>query len=98
LREVAVAEIEFAGSTNRGCLKLRQIIKAALDRRNARIPLRRFSQGTVKRCEADPIATSDGGKKDGPYGFRQGAPVAWSPCRKQYGRMTKDPRRLFASK
>ena len=93
----AVAEADFAGGRFRGCLKLRQIIKAALDHRNARIPLRRCSQGTVKRCEAAPIATCDGGK-GGPCGFRQGAPVARSPCRKQYGRNTKDPRRLFASK
>ena len=34
-----------------------------------------------------PIATCDGGK-GGPYGFRQGALVARSPCRKQYGRKT----------
>ena len=87
----------FAGSRFRGCLKLRQIIKAALDHRNARIPLRRCSQGTVKRCEAAPVATCDGGNV-GPCGFRRGAPVARSPRRKQYGRNTKDPRRLFASK
>jgi len=54
-------------------------------------------KGFSRRRKADPIATCDGGKV-GPCGFRQGAPVARSPCRKQYGRKTKDPRRLFASK
>ena len=39
-------------------------------------------KGLVRRQEKAPIATCDGGKV-GPYGFRQGAPVARSPCRKQ---------------
>src|SRR5690606_3381041 len=81
-------EIDFAGSTDLGCLKLRQIIKAALDHCNARIPLRRCSQGTVKRYETAPVATCDGGKV-GPCGFRRGAPVARSTRRKQYGRNTR---------
>ena len=77
-----LAEAGFAGGRIRGCLKLRQIIKAILDHRNARTPSGRCSQGLVRRNEAAPIATCDGGKV-GPYGFRQGAPVARSPYRKQ---------------
>ena len=48
----------------------------------------------VRRLQSQPAMVA----KSGPCGFRQGAPVARSPCRKQYGRNTKDPRRLFASK
>lgn len=53
--QFAAAEADFAGGTNQGCLKLRQIIKAELDHRNARTPppfLPKVSQGGVRRLQS----------------------------------------------
>jgi hypothetical protein len=51
----------------------------------------------VWRRQGGSNRNCDSGKSDAD-GFRQGVPVAWNPCRKENGRNTMGPRRLFTSK
>ena len=86
----------FAAARNQGCLKLRQIIKAIPDHCDARTPplLPRSVTADIRRLWSRP---SDNGKDD-PWNFVRALRWHGALDAKQYGRKTKDPRRLFASK